>query len=135
MSGLGVTAEDPYVALAEGLFEPEGIDPVIHFDRLNERNPEKALRIAVLEDVIVTFRRVAQGMGPSRHYDNQKLKDSIAWVTADDYAWPYSFVNLCEALSLSPSAVRTALFRLLHDPKEQRIRRYRRARGNSRLGA
>lgn len=34
------------------------------------------------------------------------------WLTSEDREWPYSFVNLCELLKLSPAAVREHLLDL-----------------------
>ncbi len=31
------------------------------------------------------------------------------WLTSEDREWPYSFVNLCDVLKLSPDAVREEL--------------------------
>jgi hypothetical protein len=34
------------------------------------------------------------------------------WLTSDEREWPFSFVNLCEVLKLSPAAVREHLLDL-----------------------
>jgi hypothetical protein len=34
------------------------------------------------------------------------------WLTSEDREWPFSFVNLCELLKLSPAAVREHLLDL-----------------------
>ena len=62
--------------------------------------PEKRLMLAVLEDAVLLYTRVPQ-IAP----------ETEAWVQADDRTWPYSFVNLCDALGLDRSAVRVALRR------------------------
>ena len=62
--------------------------------------PEKRLMLAVLEDAVGLYTRVPQ-IGP----------ETEAWVQADDRTWPYSFVNLCDALGLDRTAVRVALRR------------------------
>jgi hypothetical protein len=62
--------------------------------------PEKRLMLAVLEDAVGLYLR-APHVAP----------EADAWVQADDRAWPYSFVNLCDALGLDRTAVRGALRR------------------------
>ena len=62
--------------------------------------PEKRLMLAVLEDAVGLYTRVPQ-IAP----------ETEAWVQAEDRTWPYSFVNLCEALGLDRTAVRVALRR------------------------
>src|SRR6478672_235674 len=32
--------------------------------------------------------------------------DAHRWVTSDDYSWPFSFLNVCQTLNLSPETVR-----------------------------
>jgi hypothetical protein len=61
--------------------------------------PEKRLMLAVLEDAVGLYTRVPQA------------PETEAWVQADDRSWPYSFVNLCDALGLDRTAVRGALRR------------------------
>jgi len=62
--------------------------------------PEKRLMLAVLDDAVLSYLR-----GP------HPTADSDAWFQADDFSWPYSFANLCEALALDRGAVRIALRR------------------------
>jgi hypothetical protein len=35
--------------------------------------------------------------------------DAHSWVAADDWWWPYSFLNVCQVLGLSPEALRAEL--------------------------
>ena len=56
--------------------------------------------LAVLEDAVGLYLRVPQ-----------LVPETEAWIREDDRSWPYSFVNLCEALELDRSAVRAALRR------------------------
>jgi len=69
-------------------------------------SPERALMLAVLEDALRCFaddRRTRSGRR------RRRSRQAEAWLFADDYAWPFSFVNLCATFDLSPSAVRAAL--------------------------
>ena len=74
-------------------------------------NPHKRLMAAVLQTVVDdchgTSRRRAEGWpapaGP------RGVRQAMAYVTSTDRAWPFSFENLCEALSLDAPAMRRAL--------------------------
>ena len=35
--------------------------------------------------------------------------DAYSWVTSNDYAWPFSFLNVCHSLNLAPDVVRLEL--------------------------
>ena len=35
--------------------------------------------------------------------------EAYLWVDSDEQSWPYSFVNLCEVLNLSPEPTREKL--------------------------
>jgi len=62
--------------------------------------PEKRLMLAVLDDAVLSYLR-------SHH----PSPETDAWFLAEDFSWPYSFANLCEALALDRGAVRIALRR------------------------
>jgi hypothetical protein len=32
--------------------------------------------------------------------------DAHSWITGNDFSWPYSFMNVCKLLDVSPDAVR-----------------------------
>jgi hypothetical protein len=61
----------------------------------------------VVDDCQGTLRRRAEGWpapaGP------RGVRQAIAYVTSTDRAWPFSFENLCEALSLDARSMRRAL--------------------------
>jgi hypothetical protein len=39
----------------------------------------------------------------------EMYRDAYSWVASNDFAWPYSFLNVCEALGLSPEVQRMEL--------------------------
>ena len=39
----------------------------------------------------------------------EMYRDAHSWVVSNDFAWPYSFLNVCEALGLSPEVQRAEL--------------------------
>jgi hypothetical protein len=78
-------------------------------------SPERELAAAVLENAAADLRnyRYARRRRRQRFY-----MQAYQWVASDDREWPFSFVNLCEFLKLSPDALREELLR---EPVERRI--------------
>jgi hypothetical protein len=98
------------------------LDPILP-EQLLDRcrpplRPEQRLMAAVLEDAINLRRRGprAAGRGASRRYAEVRR-----WFASGDTRWPFSFVNVCQALNLEPSAVRIAVQALDADRTERRL--------------
>ena len=76
--------------------------------------PERRLMAAVLQGVVDDHRgsayRHAAGFGSPT--DRRRLREAAAYVASRDRRWPFSFENLCEALSLDPGRLRRALRRV-----------------------
>src|SRR5262249_54565754 len=89
--------------------------------------PERTLAISVLcqaADDLLRY-RYARRRRPQRLY-----AEAYTWVASDDRRWPYSFLNLCDALYLSPAVVRAELLGdALSERPSQFKRAARRARG------
>jgi len=71
---------------------------------------ERRLMLAVLEDaigILVKHRDASAACARVLYHE------TVAWVRSDDTEWPFSFVNVCEAIGFSPSCVRRGLSRLL----------------------
>jgi len=49
------------------------------------------------------FRGAPDRVGREMH------RDAYSWVASNDFAWPFSFLNVCEALDLSPEVQRVEL--------------------------
>ena len=80
---------------------------------------ETTLAMSVLRQAANDLRQFRYARRPGR----QRLYvDAYTWVASNDRCWPYSFLNLCEALRLSPSGVRVEL---LGDPLFDRSSRRR----------
>jgi hypothetical protein len=77
--------------------------------------PERELAVAVLENATTELRnnRYARGRRCQRYY-----MQAYQWIASDDREWPFSFVNLCEFLALSPQALRQEL---LGEPAGHRV--------------
>jgi hypothetical protein len=90
---------------------PETMVPVQFFDTRRSgaaQVPEKRLMLAVLEAAVAEFQRHARA---GTRAGQRAFDDAEAWIGSDDVQWPFSFVNICQALALEPGAVRSALWR------------------------
>ena len=73
-----------------------------HFD------PEEKLMFAVLTDAIECFQKY---YGANAHRGRRLFTEAEAWIYRRDYAWPYSFENICETLNIDPNYLRLGLTR------------------------
>jgi hypothetical protein len=69
--------------------------------------PEKELALGVLKQAAHDLRRFRSA---TRGVRRELYVDAYDWVTADDFSWPYSFVNVCKTLNVCQEVVRTELF-------------------------
>jgi hypothetical protein len=91
--------------------EPETILPSQFFDRVQidaSLQPEKRLMLAVLEDAVGTFQKFATAPGRRAH---RLFAEAEEWFESDEKTWPFSFMNVCQALDLEPLYVRSGLRR------------------------
>jgi hypothetical protein len=72
------------------------------------RDPEKSLRLAVLEEAIGTLARNA-GRGTANA--QRVMRDVEAWYSSDDTSWPFSFRNICDSLGFDAGFLRAGLKR------------------------
>ena len=92
----------------------EGVDPsdfglVADVGLMRARalvEPERNLLLAVLTDAIVRYQALATASKGSRRRD---LSEAARWLLSNDRQGPCSFVNVCEALGIEPTALRGAL--------------------------
>src|SRR6267143_773885 len=69
-------------------------------------HPEVALAKGVLAQAkqdLQRFRTSQDSVG------REMYADAYSWVTSNDFAWPYSFHNVCKVLRLSPESLRAEL--------------------------
>jgi hypothetical protein len=69
--------------------------------------PEKGLALGVLKQAAHDLRRFRSA---TRGIRRELYHDAYDWVTANDFSWPYSFVNVCKLLDVCPEVVRAELF-------------------------
>jgi len=97
--GAGVELE-PEVVLPSQFHNRSGLDASLQ--------PEKRLMLAVMEDAVGTFQKYVL----ARDRAGQKLLAEVEeWIDSDDIDWPYSFVNICNALELDVAFMRNGLHR------------------------
>ena len=70
-----------------------------------------ALICAVLEDALKCFQHQ---LVPGSKREQRLAQEAEEWLFEDDGRWPFSFVNICSALDLSPERVRLGLARWRH---------------------
>lgn len=93
----------------EDLLTPEPALPTQFKDvwyRSRAISAERALILAVMWQALIDLRkhRFAQRRQQQRLY-----MEAYDWVASNDRSWPFSFVNLCELLNLSPESARREL--------------------------
>jgi hypothetical protein len=67
---------------------------------------ERALALAVMWEAVLDL---AKFRFATRRRQQRLYWEAYQWVTTNDRSWPYSFVNLCEALGLTVEPVRHQL--------------------------
>src|SRR5256886_16574203 len=68
---------------------------------------EKGLAAGVLKQAAHDLRRFRSATTAVKR---ELYLDAYSWITANDFSWPYSFVNVCKLLDVCPEVVRTELF-------------------------
>ncbi len=70
--------------------------------------PEKRLMMAILLDAVECFQKHAP-----RHQGkpDRLFRASQEWLFDDDLKWPFSFVNICDAVGIDPRYLRNGLKR------------------------
>ena len=93
-----------------GIWDDALVPPVVRpvqfhdiWSRSGAISPERSLALAVLEEALndLARYRFATGRRGQRFY-----WEAYAWIASDDRAWPFSFVNLCEATGLAVDPIR-----------------------------
>jgi hypothetical protein len=67
---------------------------------------EKDLAAGVLKQAAHDLRRFRAATAGTKR---ELYLDAYTWITATDFSWPYSFMNVCKLLELCPDVVRIEL--------------------------
>lgn len=69
-------------------------------------DPERRLRLAVLEDAIREIERCRAMPSLGR-----RGEEALSWIASEDRAEPFAFENVCDALDLDPDYIRRGVCR------------------------
>jgi hypothetical protein len=89
--------------------EPDMMLPSQFYPRLQidaSLQPEKRLMLAVLEEAVGTFQKFSF---VGTRQAERIFSEAEEWFTSDDIQWPYSFLNVCDGLSLEAEYIRRGL--------------------------
>jgi hypothetical protein len=101
-------------------FEPDVLTSHQYFQLFRQKSDfaaEEKLLFAVLTDAIECFQKYLGANAPRRR---KLFTEAEAWISRRDRSWPYSFDNICEALSIDPNYLRLGLmqWRIDHDSQK-----------------
>ena len=94
------------INLREEFILPEQFFSPVRFH--DKHRGEVALLYAILGDAIRCF---LEGREKQRQDRGGAAREAETWLFVDDELWPFSFINICELLDLSPTALRLHLRR------------------------
>jgi hypothetical protein len=67
---------------------------------------QRELASGVLKQAVQDLRRFH---GTTSAIERELYLDAYSWLTSDDCSWPFSFLNVCQLLNLTPDIVRQEL--------------------------
>lgn len=104
-----VNLERAAVSFFQHAISPDQVMPVqFHEVWQHGRNqsPERELAVSVLAQAALDIEKCR---GAQHGRKRRIYREAYNWVASDDRSWPYSFLNLCDTLSLSPAFLRARL--------------------------
>jgi len=72
------------------------------------RQPERSLMFAVLLDAVECFQKY---LLLHDEYSNRLFREAENWILDNDREWLFSFINICDALTIDPHYLRKGLLR------------------------
>lgn len=88
--------------------------------RSSRTAPEPRLALAVLQLAVVDFCKYRTAR---READRRLFRKARAWINSNDQEWPYSFRNLCEAISVSADSLRGTLLEASDADHQRTVKR------------
>jgi hypothetical protein len=67
---------------------------------------QRELASGILKQAAQDLRRFH---GATSAVERELYLDAYSWITSDDCAWPFSFLNVCQLLNLAPESLRQEL--------------------------
>ena len=119
-AGLG-EASGSFDGTFEGLAPEPALPTQFHdlWHRTQRIAPEPRLALAVLQLAVVDLLKYCNA---EDEHERRLYRKAHLWITSSDRSWPYSYVNLCEAICISPEHLRE---RVLGADETQRARALR----------
>jgi hypothetical protein len=79
-------------------------------DRMSEALAGSRPEIEMANGVLIQAKRdLRRFRGAQDPVGRQMFQDAYSWFVSNDFSWPYSFLNVCEILGLTPDYVRDDL--------------------------
>jgi hypothetical protein len=75
-------------------------------DNYISETSQRELASGILKLVAQDLRRFH---GATTAVERELYQDAYRWVISDDYSWPFSFLNVCRLLTLTPENLRQEL--------------------------
>jgi len=72
-------------------------------DNYQFETSRKDLAAGILKQAGLDLRRFHDA---TSEIEREFYLDAYRWVISDDWSWPFSFLNVCQALNLAPETVR-----------------------------
>jgi hypothetical protein len=95
--------------VSDDILIPEAALPT-QFDEIWHKTraitPERALTLAVMWEAVLDLDRYRFAQ---RRRQQRLYWEAYEWITSDNRDWPFSFVNLCDAIGLAAGPVRKRL--------------------------
>jgi hypothetical protein len=70
---------------------------------------QRELAAGVLKQAAQDLRRFNSATSATSAIERELYLDAYSWLTSDDSSWPFSFLNVCQLLNLTPDIVRQEL--------------------------
>jgi len=89
------------------LSEPDILASQQYYDQeTSGRQPERSLMFAVLLDAVECFQKYAL---LDDEHATRLFREAEKWILANDREWLFSFINICDALTIDPHYLRKGL--------------------------
>jgi len=89
------------------LSEPDILASQQYYDQeTSGRQPERSLMSAVLLDAVECFQKYAL---LHDEYATRLFRETENWILDNDREWLFSFINICDALTIDPQYLRKGL--------------------------